>query len=67
MAEAQKAGAQAQAIPVETQIKAVEAANKPMGTDPFDQVEKIAKLALKEADINSNERIAMLQTATKMQ
>jgi len=67
MAEAQKAGAQAQAIPVETQIKAVEAANKPMGTDPFDQVEKIAKLALKEADIVSNERIAMLQTATKMQ
>ncbi len=67
MAEAQKAGAQAQAIPVETQIKAVEAANKPMGGDPFDQVEKIAKLALKEADIVSNERIAMLQTATKMQ
>ena len=67
MAEAQKAGAQAQAIPVETQIKAVEAANKPMGTDPFTQVEKIANLALKEADIMSNERIAMLQTATKMQ
>jgi len=67
MAEAQKAGAQAQAIPVETQIKAVEAANKPQGADPFDKVEKIAKLALKEADINSNERIAMLQTATKMQ
>ena len=67
MAEAQKAGAQAQAIPVETQIKAVEATNKPMGGDPFDQVEKIAKLALKEADIMSNERIAMLQTATKMQ
>jgi hypothetical protein len=67
MAEAQKAGAQAQAIPVETQIKAVEAANKPMGGDPFDQVEKIAKLALKEADIVSNERIAVLQTATKMQ
>jgi hypothetical protein len=67
MAEAQKAGAQAQAIPVETQIKAVEAANKPMGTDPFTQAEKIANLALKEADIMSNERIAMLQTATKMQ
>ena len=67
MAEAQKAGAQAQAIPVETQIKAVEAANKPQGADPFDKVEKIAKLALKEADIMSNERIAMLQTATKMQ
>jgi hypothetical protein len=67
MAEAQKAGAQAQAIPVETQIKAVEAANKPMGTDPFTQVEKIANLALKEADIMSNERIAVLQTATKMQ
>jgi hypothetical protein len=67
VAEAQRAGAQAQAIPVETQIKAVEAANKPMGTDPFTQVEKIANLALKEADIMSNERIAMLQTATKMQ
>ena len=67
MAEAQRAGAQAQAIPVETQIKAVEAANKPQGTDPFTQVEKIANLALKEADIMSNERIAMLQTATKMQ
>jgi len=67
MAEAQKAGAQAQAIPVETQIKAVEAANKPQGADPFAQVEKIANLALKEADIMSNERIAMLQTATKMQ
>ena len=67
MAEAQRAGAQAQAIPVETQIKAVEAANKPQGADPFAQVEKIANLALKEADIISNERIAMLQTATKMQ
>jgi hypothetical protein len=67
MAEAQKAGAQAQAIPVETQIKAVEAANKPQGADPFTQVEKIANLALKEADMMSNERIAMLQTATKMQ
>jgi hypothetical protein len=67
VAEAQRAGAQAQAIPVETQIKAVEAANKPVGADPFTQVEKIANLALKEADIMSNERIAMLQTATKMQ
>ena len=67
MAEAQRAGAQAQAIPVETQIKAVEAANKPQGADPFTQVEKIANLALKEADMMSNERIAMLQTATKMQ
>ena len=67
IAEAQRAGAQAQAIPVETQIKAVEAANKPQGADPFTQVEKIANLALKEADIMSNERIAMLQTATKMQ
>jgi len=67
IAEAQKAGAQAQAIPIETQIKAVEAANKPQSADPFTQVEKIANLALKEADIMSNERIAMLQTATKMQ
>lgn len=67
MAEAQKAQAQAQVIPIEAEIKAVEAANKPMGADPFVQVEKIANLALKEADINSNERIAMLQTAAKMQ
>ena len=64
-AEAQKAGAQAQAIPAETQIKAVAAMNNNKGTDPLDQVVKLSTVALKEADIQSNERIAMLQMAGK--
>jgi hypothetical protein len=64
-AEAQKAQAQAQSIPVETQIKAIEAQSKPQGSDPFTQVEKVANLALKEQDIASNERIAMLQMAAR--
>jgi hypothetical protein len=62
-AEALKAQAQAQAIPVDTQIKAIEAQSKQQGSDPFSQVEKVANLALKEQDIASNERIAMLQMA----
>jgi hypothetical protein len=33
----------------------------------FAQRAKIAELALKEADINSNERIAMTQMSRKMQ
>lgn len=64
-AEAQRAGAQAQAIPAETQIKAVAAMNSNKGTDPLDQVVKLSTVALKEADIASNERIAMLQMAGK--
>ena len=64
-AEAAKAQAQAQSIPVETQIKAIEAQSKPQGSDPFTQVEKVANLALKEQDIASNERIAMLQMAAR--
>ena len=64
-AEAQKAQAQAQAIPAETQIKAVTAMKPGKTSDPIDQVAKVATLALKEADIVSNERIAMLQTAAK--
>jgi hypothetical protein len=64
-AEAQKAGAQAQAIPAETQIKAVAAMNSQKGADPLDQVVKLSSVALKEADIQSNERIAMLQMAGK--
>ena len=64
-AEAAKAQAQAQAIPLETQIKAIEAQSKPQGSDPFTQVEKVANLALKEQDIASNERIAMLQMAAR--
>ena len=57
--------AQAQSIPAETQIKAAEAMNKNKPIDPLDQVTKIASMALKEADIKSNERIAMLQMAGK--
>jgi hypothetical protein len=64
-AEALKAQAQAQAIPVDTQIKAIEAQSKQQGSDPFAQVEKVANLALKEQDIASNERIAMLQMASR--
>ena len=64
-AEAEKAGAQAQAIPAETQIKAMSAMSSQKSVDPIDQVSKVATLALKEADILSNERIAMLQTAAK--
>jgi hypothetical protein len=64
-AEAQRAQAQAQSIPVETQIKAIEAQSKPQGSDPFTQIEKVANLALKEQDIASNERIAMLQMASR--
>lgn len=64
-AEAQRAMAQAQSIPAETQIKAAEAMNKNKPIDPLDQVTKIASMALKEADIKSNERIAMLQMAGK--
>jgi hypothetical protein len=64
-AEAQRAQAQAQSIPVETQIRAVEAQSKQQGSDPFAQVEKVANLALKEQDIASNERIAMLQMASR--
>ena len=64
-AEAVKAQAQAQAIPVDTQIRAIEAQSKQQGSDPFAQVEKVANLALKEQDIASNERIAMLQMASR--
>ena len=64
-AEAAKAQAQAQTIPVDTQIRAIEAQSKQQGSDPFSQVEKVANLALKEQDIASNERIAMLQMASR--
>jgi len=64
-AEAQKAGAQAQAIPAETQIKAVTAMNSNKPVSPLGDIAKIASVAVKEADIQSNERIAMLQMAGK--
>lgn len=63
-AEAAKIAAEIQMMPAELQVKAMGKANP---NNQFDQVAKIADLALKEADIASNERIAMIQTATKMQ
>ena len=65
-ANAAKATAQTQVIPIETQIKAVAAQPKTQQPSPLDQVEKVANLALKEADIVSNERIAMIQMASKV-
>ena len=65
-ANAQKAGAQTQIIPIETQIKAIEAQSKSQKGNPIDDVAKVAALALKEADIKSNERIAMIQMASKV-
>jgi len=73
-AEAAKAQAEAQQIGVETQYIPIEVEAKMLGaisrgardnTD-FEQRAKVAELALKEADIESNEKIAMVQMATKM-
>lgn len=66
MAEAKKAGAQVQLMPVETQIKAMAAQSKAQTSNPIDEISKVATLALKEADIKSNERIAMIQMASKV-
>jgi hypothetical protein len=66
MANAQKAGVQTQLMPTELQIKAAEAQAKGQGMDEFTRTEKIANLALKEADILSNERIAEMQMQSKM-
>jgi hypothetical protein len=63
MANAQKAGVQAQLMPTELQIKA-QSSNQ--GMDEFTKAEKIANLALKEADMLSNERIAEMQMQSKM-
>jgi len=73
-ADAAKAQAEAQQIGVETQYIPIEVEAKMLGaisrgardnTD-FEQRAKVAELALKEADIESNEKIAMVQMATKM-
>ena len=64
-ANAQKAGAQTQVIPLETQIKAMAAQSKNQ-VSPIDNILKVANTALKEADIKSNERIAMIQMASKV-
>jgi hypothetical protein len=66
-AEAQQTGVETQLLPVEMQIKAISAQQSTSGMDEFTKAEKIANLALKEADIASNERIAVMQMQRKMQ
>lgn len=68
-AQATKGAAQAQQVQVETQIMPQEAEAKMIGNisrgskDPsdFDKRVKVAELALKEQDIQSNERISVMQ------
>jgi len=66
-AEAQQVGVETQLLPVEMQINAFKAQQSTQGMDEFTKAEKIANLALKEADMQSNERIAMMQMQRKMQ
>jgi hypothetical protein len=66
-AEAQQTGVETQLLPVEMQIKAISAQQSTKGMDEFTKAEKIANLALKEADMRSNERIAAMQMQRKMQ
>jgi len=72
-AEAAKAQAEAQQIGVETQYIPVEVQSKMLGNisrgardeSDFQKRAKVAELALKEQDIQSNEKIAMIQMANK--
>jgi hypothetical protein len=72
-AEAAKAQAEAQQVGVETQYIPVEVEAKMLGAisrgardeSDFAKRAKVAELALTEADIQSNEKIAMIQMATK--
>lgn len=67
-AEAQKAQMEAQLMPMETEAKMLGSISRgARDQDDFAKRAKVAELALKEQDIQSNERIAMIQTATKMQ
>ena len=67
-AEAQKAQMQTQLMPTETEAKMLGAISRgSRDQDDFEKRAKVAELALKEQDIASNERIAMIQTASKMQ
>ena len=68
-AEAAKAMAEAQATPQLTQAKLISALTNNLNEDnesaDFERRVKLAELALKQEDIQSNERIAALQTMTK--
>ena len=71
MADAGQSVAETQVIPVEAQAKLASALsnniNKDNGQREFEQRAKIAELAIKEADVNSNERIAFAQLQYKAQ
>ena len=71
MSQAQKTATETQFIPMEVQAKLAQGLSANIRGDntqnEFAQRAKIAELALKEADINSNERIAMTQMSRKMQ
>jgi len=67
-AEAQKAATEAQLMPMEAEAKMIGNISRgSRDSDDFEKRAKIAELALKEADIQSNEKITMMQMATKMQ
>jgi len=71
MSQAQKTATETQFIPMEVQAKLAQGLSANIRGDntqnEFAQRAKIAELALKEADINSNERIAVAQMSRKMQ
>ena len=71
MADAGQSMAETQVIPVEAQAKLAAALSNNLDRDngqrEFEQRAKIAELAIKEADVNSNERIAFAQLQYKSQ
>lgn len=65
-AQAQKAATEAQLMPAETQARMIGNISRgSRDSNDFEQRAKVADLALKEADIKSNEKIAMIQMANK--
>ena len=68
-AEAQKAAAEAEAVPQLTQAKLIAALSNNLDEDneakDFERRVKLAEIALKEKDIDSNERIALAQMEQK--
>jgi len=71
MADVEQTSIENQLMPFEAQAKLAQGLSANLQGDntekEFAQRAKIAELALKEADINSNERIAMTQMSRKMQ
>ena len=71
LTQAEKTSTETQLMPFEAQAKLAQGLSANIRGDntqnEFAQRAKIAELALKEADINSNERIAIAQMSRKMQ